>query len=193
VPGSRPPARALNNSISQSVMTMVESMPAVPLHVVNRYLDVLYTNPIAQALSAGFRVGTNFATIMFHPAVPRDSEWRTSARALWPTFGLRLAPKTTALRSRGCLRRSTRWIRQARAAFAVRSSRIARDLVELHRQRLGDSFLNPLDDQPGAPFELLDGQFSDPVSICAGAVRPMDERVEQRPSERRSIQCLSTC
>jgi transcriptional regulator with XRE-family HTH domain len=74
------PIPPLDNSITPSVMTMVTAMPSVPLHVVNRYLEVLYANPLAQALSAGFRVGTNLTTMMFNPAVPRDSAWRTSAR-----------------------------------------------------------------------------------------------------------------
>jgi transcriptional regulator with XRE-family HTH domain len=80
---ARPPlgsVPALDDSISRSVMTMLESMPSTPLHLVNRYLFVLYANPIAQALSAGFRTGNNLAAMLFDPAVPRDSAWRRSAR-----------------------------------------------------------------------------------------------------------------
>ena len=66
-------------SVSPSLLGLIASMPSVPAHVVNRYLTILYVNPLAQLLSPGFTVGNNLVKLTFHPDLPRDAYWRLTA------------------------------------------------------------------------------------------------------------------
>jgi transcriptional regulator with XRE-family HTH domain len=69
-----------DDAVSPSLLGLIRSMPSIPAHVVNRYLDILYVNSLAEALSPGFRVGNNLIKLMFNPLVPRDAYWRATAR-----------------------------------------------------------------------------------------------------------------
>ncbi len=80
---ARPPLNAtaaLDNTVSPSLRALIESMPTIPAYLLNRYLDIIYVNRLAGLLSPGFRVGNNIVKLMFHPAVPRDALWATTAR-----------------------------------------------------------------------------------------------------------------
>ncbi|RFA20067.1 helix-turn-helix transcriptional regulator [Subtercola boreus] len=80
---ARPPIRGtlrLDNSVSPSLIALIESMPTIPTYLLNRYLDIIYVNRLAPLLSPGFRVGNNLLKLTFHPAVPRDAYWRATAR-----------------------------------------------------------------------------------------------------------------
>lgn len=70
----------LDDSVSSSVTALIDSMTSIPAFVVNRYLDIIWVNPLALVLSQGFRCGSNLVKLMFDPSRPRDAYWRTSAR-----------------------------------------------------------------------------------------------------------------
>lgn len=68
-----------HETVSPSLIGLITSMPSIPAHVVNRYLDIVYINRLGQMLSPGFRVGHNLVKLTFHPDVPRDAYWRLTA------------------------------------------------------------------------------------------------------------------
>jgi transcriptional regulator with XRE-family HTH domain len=69
-----------DDEVSPSLLGLIRSMPSIPAHVVNRYLDIIHVNALAEVLSPGFRVGNNLVKLMFNPLVPRDAYWRATAR-----------------------------------------------------------------------------------------------------------------
>ncbi|TFC01035.1 XRE family transcriptional regulator [Cryobacterium adonitolivorans] len=72
--------RQLDDTVSVSVRTLVEQMPAIPAYVLNRYLDILYVNALGRALSADFRPGNNLAKLVFFATSIHDKTWRATAR-----------------------------------------------------------------------------------------------------------------
>jgi transcriptional regulator with XRE-family HTH domain len=65
--------------VSPSLVGLITSMPSIPAHVVNRYLDIIYVNRLGEMLSPGFKVGNNLVKLTFHPDVLRDAYWRLAA------------------------------------------------------------------------------------------------------------------
>lgn len=74
------PMAPVHDLVAESVIALIDSMPSMPVHVLNRRLDVIFANRLAQALHPGFRVGGNLVTMVFHPDVPRDDYWRRTSR-----------------------------------------------------------------------------------------------------------------
>jgi len=67
-------------TVSPSLIGLITSIPSTPAHVVDRFLTILHVNPLAELLSPGFRVGNNLVELVFHPDLPRDASWATTAR-----------------------------------------------------------------------------------------------------------------
>lgn len=79
---ARPPLIGMprpDEPVSASLLGLIASLPSIPAHVVTRYLDIIHVNRLARLLSPGFRVGNNLVELLFHPAVPRDAAWHTTA------------------------------------------------------------------------------------------------------------------
>ena len=70
-PISRPPDEPQADHVSAEIAELIDQF-SVPAIVVSRYLDVLAANPIASALSPGFKVGQNLSRWRFlDPAAKR--------------------------------------------------------------------------------------------------------------------------
>jgi hypothetical protein len=66
--------------ISDSVMTLAESLSAHPLHINNRCLDVLWINELSHAISPAIEVGSNLVRLVFGAPISDMEYWRQSTR-----------------------------------------------------------------------------------------------------------------
>ncbi|WP_062388964.1 helix-turn-helix transcriptional regulator [Demequina iriomotensis] len=80
---ARPPLTPMappDGTVSPTLLGLLDSMPSIPAQVLNRYLDILFVNPLAERISPAFRAGGNLVKLVYRPEAPRDAGWRVDAR-----------------------------------------------------------------------------------------------------------------
>jgi transcriptional regulator with XRE-family HTH domain len=77
--GHLPRPAVAASPVPDSILGLIESWPATPAYVQTRFVDVLAVNPLAEALSPNYRVGTNLLrTLFLDPAERRlRRDWET--------------------------------------------------------------------------------------------------------------------
>ena len=77
--GHLPRPDAAASPVPDSIVELMDSWPATPAYVQTRFTDVLALNPLMEALSPNYRVGTNLLRTLFLDPTERElrRDWET--------------------------------------------------------------------------------------------------------------------